>query len=69
MALSARDFELIYQAAPLYLKVAMSLSLQTTHAVREIYRIKYKIEKAKPGVCGMVWHKTPKVVDADFSPP
>jgi hypothetical protein len=63
--LSARDFELIYQAAPLYLKVAMSLSLQTTHAVREIYRIKYKIKKAKPGLCGIVWHDTPKIDDGN----
>ncbi|MCG9678714.1 integrase [Vibrio sp. Isolate24] len=51
------DYEAIYEAAPLYLKVAMALSLQTTHVVREIYRIKYKINAPKEGVCGVVWNQ------------
>lgn len=57
--LTVDDYESIYAAAPLFLKVAMSLSLQTTHAVREIYRIKYKIKSPKEGVCGIVWNEAP----------
>jgi hypothetical protein len=59
--LTPTDFEKIYAAAPLFLKVAMSLSLQTTHAVREIHRIKYKIDKPKEGACGIVWLEQPIV--------
>ncbi|NAW60118.1 MULTISPECIES: integrase [unclassified Vibrio] len=61
--LTVSDYEQIYAAAPLFLKVAMSLSLQTTHAVREVYRIKYKISEPKEGVCGIVWYDTTKEVD------
>ena len=55
--LSVTDYEAIYKAAPLFLKVAMALSLQTTHAVREVYRIKYKLRAPKEGVCGIVWNE------------
>lgn len=61
--LSVSDYERIYAAAPLFLKIAMSLSLQTTHAVREVYRIKYKISEPKEGVCGIVWHDEPREMD------
>ena len=61
--LTVQDYEQIYAAAPLFLKVAMSLSLQTTHAVREVYRIKYKIKEPKEGVCGIIWLDEPKEVD------
>lgn len=40
--LTAEAFKLIHEAAPVYLKVAMELSMQTTHAVLEISRIQYK---------------------------
>ncbi|MFW8589872.1 integrase [Glaciecola sp. 2405UD65-10] len=40
--LKVEDFELIYNAAPNYLKTAMALSIQTTHAVLEISLAKYK---------------------------
>ncbi|WP_019276756.1 hypothetical protein [Vibrio coralliilyticus] len=63
--LSVTDYEQIYAAAPLFLKVAMSLSLQTTHAVREVYRIKYKIKEPKEGICGIVWHDEVKEVDGN----
>lgn len=57
MDLSVSDYEAIYASAPLFLKVAMALSLQTTHAVREVYRIKYKLRAPKEGVCGIVWNE------------
>ncbi|WP_217434913.1 tyrosine-type recombinase/integrase [Marinifaba aquimaris] len=41
LRLSLEAYEAIYQGAPLFLKVAMSLSLQTTHAVNEISKVKY----------------------------
>lgn len=40
--LTAEAFKLIHESAPLYLKIAMELSMQTTHAVLEISRIQYK---------------------------
>lgn len=39
--LKLEDFQTIYAAAPLYLRTAMSLAIQTTHAVLEVSRIKY----------------------------
>lgn len=61
--LTMEAYEAIYSAAPLFLKVAMALTLQTTHAVREIYRIKYKIQEPKEGVCGIVWDERPSIKD------
>ncbi len=66
--LTIHDYKLIYEAAPLFLKVAMSLSLQTTHAVREIYRIKHSITKPESGVCGIVWYDEAKIDDITKSP-
>lgn len=63
--LTVEDYESIYAAAPLFLKVAMSLSLQTTHVVREIYRIKYKIKEPKEGVCGIVWFQEATVLNGN----
>lgn len=40
--LSEDAYQAIYNIAPQYLKTAMALSLQTTHAVLEVSRIKYK---------------------------
>nr|WP_241790463.1 integrase [Vibrio genomosp. F10] len=49
-------YQQIYDAAPLFLKVAMSLTLETTHAVREIYRLRYRIYKPREGICGILWN-------------
>jgi hypothetical protein len=40
--LKLTEFQLIYDAAPGFLKVAMSLAMQTTHATLEISRLKYR---------------------------
>lgn len=40
--LSDNNYQTIYNAAPHYLQIAMALSIQTTHAVLEVSRIKYK---------------------------
>lgn len=40
--LNSENYQLIYNHAPTYLQIAMALSLQTTHAVLEVSRIKYK---------------------------
>ncbi|MDK2594231.1 tyrosine-type recombinase/integrase [Pseudoalteromonas obscura] len=57
--LTPDDFKRIYAAAPLNIKVAMDLALQTTHAALEISRIEYKLSKPMPGRCGCVWLKEP----------
>ncbi|MDK1289820.1 recombinase [Pseudoalteromonas umbrosa] len=53
-------FNRIRAAAPLWLKTAMDLTMQTTHAVLEISRIKYKLKKAEAGKCGCIWYETPQ---------
>jgi hypothetical protein len=40
--LKLAEFQLIYDAAPGFLKVAMALAMQTTHATLEISRLKYR---------------------------
>lgn len=57
--LTLDDFKRIYEAAPLNIKVAMDLALQTTHAALEISRIEYKLSKPMSGRCGCVWLKEP----------
>ncbi|NUZ10008.1 tyrosine-type recombinase/integrase [Pseudoalteromonas sp. McH1-7] len=57
----------IYDAAPLWLKVAMSICLQSTHAVKELHRLKHKLMKPKEGECGCVWFKEPKQTWCDIS--
>ena len=54
--LDIENYQKIYDAAPLFLKVAMSLTLETTHAVREIYRLRYRIYKPREGVCEILWN-------------
>jgi hypothetical protein len=58
-ALDVNAFEKIRAAAPLWLKTAMDLTMQTTHAVLEVSRIEYKLKKAEPGRCGCIWYKEP----------
>ncbi|TMO75308.1 tyrosine-type recombinase/integrase [Pseudoalteromonas aurantia] len=57
----------IYEAAPTWLKVAMSICLQSTHAVKELHRLKHKITKPKAGECGCVWFKEPKKMWCDLT--
>lgn len=40
--LQIEHFRAIYDAAPQYLKIAMALSFQTTHAVQEMHKARYK---------------------------
>ncbi|WP_394152057.1 integrase [Vibrio maritimus] len=54
--LTMEDFMAIHDAAPTFLKVAMRLAFETTHAVKEITRIKHTIPRPKEGVCGIVWN-------------
>ena len=63
--LTLEEFELIYQSAPLFLKVAMALTLETTHAINEICRIKYTLRSPRDNCCGIVWNedKQPVMVD------
>ncbi|EGR1549615.1 tyrosine-type recombinase/integrase [Vibrio parahaemolyticus] len=56
--LDIEAFKAIEKEAPLFLKVAMGLSIQSTHAVAELHRTKYRIPK--PDTCGIVWFDTPK---------
>lgn len=52
--LTLEEFELIYSNAPTFLKVAMALTLETTHSVNEVCRIKYNIREPKDNRCGIV---------------
>lgn len=61
--LSLESYKKILQAAPPFLRTAMALSLQTTHARLEVSRIEYRIKKPESGRCGCVWFPEPKVVD------
>ncbi|HGW3767018.1 TPA: phage integrase Arm DNA-binding domain-containing protein [Enterobacter cloacae] len=47
-------------AADPWLRTAMDLALQTTHARLEVSRIKYSIREPKNGVCGCVWLDEPE---------
>jgi len=58
--LSLNDYRKIHNAAPLWLKTAMDLALQTSHARLEVSRIKYSIKKPAQGVCGCVWLDSPE---------
>tara|TARA_B100000700_G_scaffold161345_1_gene178683 strand:+ start:39571 stop:40737 length:1167 start_codon:yes stop_codon:yes gene_type:complete len=62
-ALDIAHFEKIRAAAPIWLKTAMDLTMQTTHAVLEISRIEYKLRKPESGRCGCIWYDTPKQDD------
>ncbi len=64
-ALDVKSFTMIREAAPLWLKTAMDLTLQTTHAVLEISRIEYKIKKAEQGRCGCIWYDEPTIIAGD----
>ena len=58
--LSLEHFIAIRQAAAPWLRTAMDLALQTTHARLEVSRIRYSIREPKDGICGCVWLEQPK---------
>ncbi|MBI6162442.1 phage integrase Arm DNA-binding domain-containing protein [Serratia liquefaciens] len=57
--LSFDHFMSIRRAAAPWLRTAMDLALQTTHAKLEVSRIRYSIREPKNGVCGCVWLDQP----------
>lgn len=57
--LSLEDFIRIKNHAPLWLKTAMELSLQTAQARLEVSRIKYSIKSPSYGESGCIWLDTP----------
>ena len=58
--LSLDNFKAIRRAAEPWLRTAMDLALQTTHARLEVSRIRYSISEPKDGVCGCVWLSQPE---------
>lgn len=58
--LSLDNFKAIRRAADPWLRTAMDLALQTTHARLEVSRIRYSISEPKDGVCGCVWLAQPE---------
>ena len=58
--LSLDNFKAIRRAAEPWLRTAMNLALQTTHARLEVSRIRYSISEPKDGVCGCVWLAQPE---------
>lgn len=58
--LSFDHFMTIRRAAAPWLRTAMDLALQTTHARLEVSRIRYSIREPKNGICGCVWLEQPE---------
>ncbi|MEG5644908.1 phage integrase Arm DNA-binding domain-containing protein [Enterobacter asburiae] len=58
--LSLDHFKAIRRAAAPWLRTAMDLALQTTHARLEVSRIRYSIREPKSGMCGCVWLEQPE---------
>ncbi|MBK2610793.1 phage integrase Arm DNA-binding domain-containing protein [Raoultella ornithinolytica] len=58
--LSLDNFKAIRRAAEPWLRTAMDLALQTTHARLEVSRIRYSISEPKDGICGCVWLAQPE---------
>lgn len=58
--LSLDNFKAIRRAAEPWLRTAMDLALQTTHARLEVSRIRYSIREPKDGICGCVWLEQPE---------
>ncbi|SHO54364.1 hypothetical protein [Vibrio quintilis] len=63
--LSLDQFKKIYALAPLRLKVAMMLTLQTTHSTSEVTTIRYRIKSPQSGVNGIVWFNKPQIIDGE----
>lgn len=58
--LSLDNYKAIRNAAETWLRTAMDLALQTTHARLEVSRIRYSIKEPKDGICGCVWLTQPE---------
>lgn len=58
--LSLDNFKAIRRAAEPWLRTAMDLALQTTHARLEVSRIRYTLKEPKDGICGCVWLAQPE---------
>lgn len=58
--LTLDQFQAIRRAAEPWLRTAMDLAMQTTHARLEVSRIRYSISEPKNGVCGCLWLPTPE---------
>lgn len=61
--LTQEQFRKIHAAAPLFLKTAMDLALQTTHASLEVSRIRYYLRKPSRDKNGCIWYKEPQVIE------
>lgn len=57
--LSFDNLMIIRNAAVSWLRTAIDLALQTTHARLEVSRIRYSIKEPKNGICGCVWLDQP----------
>ncbi|MFM1346607.1 phage integrase SAM-like domain-containing protein [Yersinia proxima] len=57
--LSLEQLIAIRCAADLWLRTAIDIALQTTHARLEVSRIRYSIKEPKNGICGCVWFEQP----------
>lgn len=57
--LSLEQLISIRGAADLWLRTAIDIALQTTHARLEVSRIRYSIKEPKNGICGCVWFEQP----------
>ncbi|EBX1353614.1 recombinase [Salmonella enterica subsp. enterica serovar Okatie] len=58
--LTLDQFQAIRRAAEPWLRTAMDLAMQTTHARLEVSRIRYSISAPKNGVCGCLWLPAPE---------
>ncbi|EBU7767723.1 recombinase [Salmonella enterica subsp. enterica serovar Rovaniemi] len=58
--LTLDQFQAIRRAAEPWLRTAMDLAMQTTHARLEVSRIRYSISEPKNGVCGCLWLPAPE---------
>lgn len=58
--LTFENFIAIRRAAEPWLRTAMDLALQTTHARLEVSRIRYSIREPKDGICGCMWLEQPE---------
>lgn len=61
--LTISQFKAIRAISPSWLKTAMDLSLQTTHARLEITRIEYRLNRPTEGRCGVVWLNEPEITE------
>lgn len=52
-------YKAIHSIAPIWLRTAMDLALQTTHARLEISRIRYSLKEPGKNRCGCVWFDKP----------